>query len=85
MSDTLPLHIYDEMVDKARRAGTAVPDDHYGDDPAMAWLPQLLAGTAEALAPERPDQADASHAARVFDQPDGSRYERVPPNDLEAA
>lgn len=52
MSDTLPLHIYDEMVDKARRAGTAVPDDHYGDDPDMAWLPQLLEGTAEAIVPD---------------------------------
>lgn len=52
MSDTLPLHIYDEMLDKAGRAGTATPDGHHGDDPAMAWLPELLAGTAEALVPD---------------------------------
>jgi hypothetical protein len=36
MPDTPPLHIYDEMVDKARRAGTTVPE---GTGEAMTWAP----------------------------------------------
>lgn len=68
--ELLPPAIYDDLVAESRAAGTAVPDGHYGDDPAMAWLPELL----EYAAP----------SPTVFEHPDGSRYERIPPDDLAA-
>lgn len=69
--------IYAEMVDKARRAGTAAPE---GTELAMTWAPDARGRV------EYAGHVDwAPPASTVFEHPDGSRYERVDPDELGAA
>lgn len=68
------LPIYGEMVDKARRAGTTAPD---GTDEAMTWAAdargRVSYGGVTDYGPPSPT---------VFEHPDGSRYERISPDEL---
>lgn len=74
MPEDVPLHIYDEMVDKARRAGTTVPE---GTDAAMTWAPDGRGWVTYG------DHTDvASPAYTTFHQDDGSEYLRVDPAEI---
>lgn len=62
--------IYNEMLDKARRAGTTSPE---GTDAAMAWAPTVDYG-GHSDVPTPPQE--------TFRQDDGSEYLRVDPDEI---
>lgn len=66
--------IYDEMVDKARRAGTAAPE---GTGEAMEWAPD-----ARGRVSYGGHQDWATPATSTFTQDDGSCYVRIDPDEL---
>lgn len=66
--------IYEEMVDKARRAGTTPPE---GTDEAMAWAPDPRGRV------EYGGHVDyGTPCPSSFEHPDGSRYERIDPDEV---
>lgn len=73
-ADDPPLRIYDEMLDKARRAGTTPPE---GTSEAMTWAPSPVPRVSYG------DVQDVPTPAREgFRGEDGSEYLRVDPDEI---